>query len=82
MRTVMPLISTFLYNGAWKSSSLSSSGGALKKEENHAFSKIIFRNFIFYETFTSCINIPFGITPGSMNVASVKFAKTKKVMTP
>lgn len=26
--------------------------------------------------------VPFGITPGSMKVASVKLAKTKKVMTP
>lgn len=78
----MPLISTFLYNGAWKSSSLSSSGGALK--ENHG--TIHFRNYIFVncicKTCTSHINIPFGITPGSINVASVKFAKTKKVMTP
>lgn len=27
-------------------------------------------------------NSPFGITPGSMKVASVKLAKTKNVMTP
>lgn len=35
--------------------------------------KIIFRNNIAK---------PFGITPGSMNVANVKLAKTKNVITP
>lgn len=28
------------------------------------------------------IHIPFGITPGSINVANVKFAMTKNVITP
>lgn len=27
-------------------------------------------------------DLPFGITPGSIKVASVKFASTKKVITP
>lgn len=35
-----------------------------------------------YTTSALILYLPFGMTPGSMNVASVKFASTKKVMTP
>lgn len=39
------------------------------------WSRITLQNHIFW-----CL--PFGITPGSMKVAKVKFARTKNVMTP
>lgn len=47
----------------------------------------IARNHFFYlstiENLTrSTYYLPFGITPGSMNVARVKFVSTKKVITP
>lgn len=67
--TVIPFISTLLYKGALKSSSLSSSGGA---EKWRNIARVRFKT----------VYLPFGITPGSMKVASVKFASTKKVITP
>ena len=70
MRTVIPFISTLLYNGALKSSSWSSSGGANQKMKRCTYSNT-FELFHLYN-----FQIPLGITPGSMKVANVKFART------
>lgn len=70
MRTVMPFISAFLYNGARNSSSRSSSGGAT----NATILVVANTSKMFF--------LPFGITPGSINVANEKLAMTKNVKIP
>lgn len=54
--------------------------------------KVGYLSFIYYSGVNSCTDVsntscfklpvPFGITPGSINVAREKFITTKKVMTP
>lgn len=67
----MPFISAFLYKGARNSSSRSSSGGAKKTQYKLSYTFYNFTN-----------SSPFGMTPGSIKVASEKLAMTKNVTIP
>lgn len=73
--TCIVFTSVDLYKGDWKSSPVSSSSGAEIKL--HIY------NIITHQQITDIwLILPLGITPGSMNVASVKFAITKNVTMP